>query len=56
MGPKEAAQALALIQPKAAIPIHYATFGLLTGTAEEFVEHAHSTPVHPLKPGETLRF
>jgi L-ascorbate metabolism protein UlaG (beta-lactamase superfamily) len=36
MGPKEAAQAAAFVKAGTTIPIHYKTFGLLTGTYEEF--------------------
>lgn len=36
MGPAEAAQAAELLGVKRAIPIHYATFPGLTGTADEF--------------------
>lgn len=36
MGPREAAQAAQLLSARVAIPIHYNTFPLLTGTYEEF--------------------
>lgn len=36
MGPEEAAQAAEWIRPEVALPIHYKTFGLLTGTYAEF--------------------
>lgn len=36
MGPEEAAQAVMLMQPRIAIPIHHSTFPLLTGTPEQF--------------------
>ncbi|MCL2760885.1 MAG: metal-dependent hydrolase [Desulfuromonadales bacterium] len=36
MGPADAAQAVNLVQPVMAIPIHYKTFPALTGTAEAF--------------------
>lgn len=36
MGPREAAYACKLLKPKLVIPMHYGTFGLLTGTPEEF--------------------
>lgn len=38
MGPKEAALAAKLIGAKVSIPVHYATFPLLTGTAAQFSE------------------
>ena len=39
MDPRQAAYALKLIQPKYAIPEHYATFPLLHGTPEQLREH-----------------
>ena len=36
MGPKRAADAVKLINPGTVIPMHYATFPVLTGTPEEF--------------------
>lgn len=36
MGPEEAARALELLRPRVAIPMHYATFPLLTGDPEVF--------------------
>jgi L-ascorbate metabolism protein UlaG (beta-lactamase superfamily) len=39
MGPRQAAYALKLIQPKYAIPEHYATFPLLSGTPAALREH-----------------
>lgn len=36
MGPREAAAAAAMIQPKTVIPIHHSTFPGLTGRPEEF--------------------
>lgn len=38
MGAKEAAEAVILIKPKAAIPMHYGTFPVLAQSAEEFSE------------------
>ena len=40
MGPAEAAYAAKLLGVKVAIPIHYQTFDMLTGTAEEFKRQA----------------
>lgn len=45
MGPKEAARAAALIKPHVVVPIHYKTFGLLTGTYEAFAEACSSLGV-----------
>jgi len=36
MGPEEAAWATEMVQPKAAVPIHYGTFPVLTGKPETF--------------------
>jgi L-ascorbate metabolism protein UlaG (beta-lactamase superfamily) len=36
MGPKRAAHAVELVNPRAVIPMHYATFPVLTGTPEDF--------------------
>lgn len=56
MGPEEAAEAAKLIGCQRAIPIHYKTFDLLTGTAEAF--RTACTPydieVVELEPGGTL--
>ena len=57
MGPREAAMALRLLGVKHVIPIHYATFPMLTGTPEALQEHAKDIAglqIHALKPGETL--
>ncbi len=54
MGPLEAAYACKLLGAKKVIPMHYATFPLLTGTPEEFSKLAapHGTEVIVLKPGQ----
>jgi L-ascorbate metabolism protein UlaG (beta-lactamase superfamily) len=58
MGPKEAAYACSLLKPKAVIPMHYATFPVLTGTPEAFQKELKSsgvsTEVITMKPGETI--
>jgi L-ascorbate metabolism protein UlaG (beta-lactamase superfamily) len=36
MGPLRAAQAVEMIRPKQAIPMHFGAFPALTGTPEEF--------------------
>lgn len=58
MGPKAAVEAVKLIRPKYAIPIHYGTFEALTGTAEEFASGAKAAGVEPmvLEPGEDFSF
>ena len=57
MGPKEAAHAIRLLGLKHVIPMHYATFPMLTGTPEALRKEAKGVrglKVHTLKPGESL--
>lgn len=57
MDPKEAALACRLLKPRFVIPMHYGTFPVLTGTAEELKELLKDQPetqVIALKPGETV--
>ncbi len=57
MSPAEAALACRLLKPRWVIPMHYGTFPVLTGTAEELMERLKGEPeitVIPLKPGETV--
>ena len=57
MGPREAAHAIKLLGVKHVIPMHYATFPMLTGTPEELRKEAKGVrglQVHALKPGESL--
>ncbi len=53
MGPKEAAVAVRLLQPKLILPLHWGTFPVLTGTPEQLAELV-SEPVARIKPGESL--
>lgn len=61
MGPKDAARAAELIGAPKVVPIHYATFPLLTGTADAFERACHERcgdkgpRVHTLNPGDSLR-
>jgi L-ascorbate metabolism protein UlaG (beta-lactamase superfamily) len=52
MGPRDAGMALDLIGASTVIPVHYATFPILTGTPEELRNHT-SAEVVELEPGET---
>lgn len=57
MGPREAAMATRLLGVKHVIPMHYATFPLLTGTPEAFRAESKDIAgleIHALQPGETL--
>jgi len=57
MGPREAACAVRLLGVKHVIPMHYATFPVLTGTVEAFrkeTKKIKGLKIHALKPGESL--
>ena len=58
MGPREAAYACRLINPKVVIPMHYKTFPALTGTPGEFERQMKANHVDvsikALKPGESI--
>jgi L-ascorbate metabolism protein UlaG (beta-lactamase superfamily) len=55
MGPKEAAVATELLGTKRVVPCHFGTFGLLTGTREEFERLAPSgVTIEKLEPGESV--
>ncbi len=57
MGPREAAYAIRLLDVKHVIPMHYATFPMLTGTPEALrkeTKGVRGLQVHALKPGESL--
>ena len=58
MGPDRAAEAVKLVGPKTAIPIHYGTFPLLTGTPEAFERELKKRKVkgqlRVMQAGETI--
>ena len=58
MGPKEAAYACRLLEPKSVIPMHWGTFPLLTGTPAEFGHELKGrglgVELITMKPGETI--
>jgi L-ascorbate metabolism protein UlaG (beta-lactamase superfamily) len=58
MNPKEAAQAAMMLQAKLALPIHYKTFPLLTGTASEFINYCGKIDKNAkeLKIGQSYKF
>jgi len=58
MDPREATYAAKLLGSRFVIPIHYGTFPVLTGTAEEFqglMKEVTQTRVLVVKPGETVQ-
>jgi len=55
MSPREAAYACKLLQPKAAIPMHFGTFPMLTGTPGEFKKLVSGVEIVDMKPGQTLQ-
>jgi L-ascorbate metabolism protein UlaG (beta-lactamase superfamily) len=55
MGPEAAARAAALVGARQIVPMHYATFPLLTGTPERLKELMPGVDILILKPGETAR-
>jgi len=58
MGPAHAAEAVKLVGPRTAIPMHYATFPILTGTPEAFERELKQRKVpaelRVMKIGETI--
>jgi L-ascorbate metabolism protein UlaG (beta-lactamase superfamily) len=57
MGPREAAYAIRLLGVHDVIPMHWGTFGALTGTVEDLRRFTADVPelhLHALRPGETL--
>jgi L-ascorbate metabolism protein UlaG (beta-lactamase superfamily) len=58
MGPKRAAHAVALVNPRIVVPMHYATFPVLTGTPEDFSrelkQRGVKTEMRAMKVGETI--
>ena len=60
MGALQASEAIRLIRPKIAVPMHYMTFPVLAQSADEFVnlvkEKTPEVKVVVLKPGESFEF
>jgi len=58
MGPVRAAQAVDMIRPKMAVPMHFGTFPALTGTPQQFNDELRKRGLHKLlrqmRVGETL--
>jgi L-ascorbate metabolism protein UlaG (beta-lactamase superfamily) len=57
MGAREAACAIRFLGVKHVVPMHYATFPVLTGTPEKLRDETRDIPgitIHALEPGESL--
>jgi L-ascorbate metabolism protein UlaG (beta-lactamase superfamily) len=54
MGPREAAYACDLLKPSTVIPMHFATFPVLTGTPGALSKLVHGVEVLEMKPGQTI--
>jgi L-ascorbate metabolism protein UlaG (beta-lactamase superfamily) len=54
MGPREAAYACHLLQPKTVIPMHFGTFPVLTGTPSQLQKLTPEVEVKEMRPGETI--
>jgi L-ascorbate metabolism protein UlaG (beta-lactamase superfamily) len=54
MGPREAAYACDLLKAKTVIPMHFATFPMLTGRPSDLSKLVHSVEVLEMKPGQTI--
>lgn len=56
----QAAEAVNLLKPKAALPIHFASFPIIAKTADEFIslcaDRTPDTKVMALQPGEPVEF
>ncbi len=58
MGPREAVHAVRLMNARRMVPMHYATFPVLTGTPEQLRAETgdiEGLEIHDLRPGETLK-
>ena len=54
MSPREAAYACNLLKPRTVIPMHFATFPILTGTPGQLAKLAPGVQVEEMKPGQTI--
>jgi L-ascorbate metabolism protein UlaG (beta-lactamase superfamily) len=54
MSPREAAYACNLLKPETVIPMHFATFPVLTGRPSELSKLVQSVAVLEIKPGQTI--
>ena len=58
LDPRQAAMVTDWIKPKYAIPMHYGTNPVMTGTAAQYIEAMKDSPtkVYPMKQGEKIEF
>lgn len=54
MSPREAAYACNLLKPSAVIPMHFATFPVLTGRPSDLSKLVHGVEVVEMRPGQTI--
>ncbi len=54
MSPREAAYAVGLLKPRTVIPMHFATFPVLTGRPSELAKLVKDVEVCEMKPGQTI--
>jgi L-ascorbate metabolism protein UlaG (beta-lactamase superfamily) len=54
MGPREAAYACDLLKAKTVIPMHFATFPVLTGRPRDLSKLTHGVEILEMKPGQTI--
>jgi L-ascorbate metabolism protein UlaG (beta-lactamase superfamily) len=54
MGPREAAYACSLLKPKTVVPMHFATFPVLTGTPAALKKLVPKIEIVEMKPGVTI--
>jgi L-ascorbate metabolism protein UlaG (beta-lactamase superfamily) len=55
MSPREAAYAVNLLKPKTVIPMHFATFPILTGRPADLKKLVKDVEVVEMKPGQTVQ-
>jgi L-ascorbate metabolism protein UlaG (beta-lactamase superfamily) len=55
MSPREAAYACNLLKPQTVIPMHFATFPLLTGRPSELNRLVNDVEICEMKPGQTMK-
>lgn len=54
MSPREAAYAIGLLKPRTVIPMHFATFPVLTGRPSELAKLAKDVEICEMKPGQAI--